>query len=406
MEWLGRARTTFHASSTSLPLYLKDGTKTTLCELVKKGTPPCDLNPALFNGHLQTCWTAVNKSAPPIAYKRKLFSAEDPRFAGTFAVDFVVEAHPTEPDEALPPRTTYYSDAEFGALGGDDDRPLLITLHGLSGGSHEPYLRHVLSSLVGETEDGKRGPWEALVVNSRGCAGSKITSGILYNARATWDYLGEEGEACEFEAAVIVSNPWKLEVSSIALQSTFLGLNLYSKTMGTNMKKLFERHSEQIMKNGNIDLEAVRNITYLHEFDRAVQCPTWGYPSEGAYYRDAASVDSIFDIRIPCLVLHAEDDPIAVKAAVPYEEVRHTPYVTICSTSMGGHLGWYETGGGRWHSRPVFNFLDSMLNAVDVKTTKKNARVTANGHASGSSYRSPFVFEPVRRKMYLPEVSK
>lgn len=274
MEWLGRARTTFHASSTSLPLYLKDGTKTTLCELVKKGTPPCDLNPALFNGHLQTCWTAVNKSAPPIAYKRKLFSAEDPRFAGTFAVDFVVEAHPTEPDEALPPRTTYYSDAEFGALGGDDDRPLLITLHGLSGGSHEPYLRHVLSSLVGETEDGKRGPWEALVVNSRGCAGSKITSGILYNARATWDvrqvvkwarskwpnrrlfgigyslganiltnYLGEEGEACEFEAAVIVSNPWKLEVSSIALQSTFLGLNLYSKTMGTNMKKLFERRA-------------------------------------------------------------------------------------------------------------------------------------------------------------------
>ena len=29
--------------------------------------------------------------------------------------------------------------------------------------------------------------WEALVVNSRGCARSEITSGILYNARATWD---------------------------------------------------------------------------------------------------------------------------------------------------------------------------------------------------------------------------
>lgn len=29
--------------------------------------------------------------------------------------------------------------------------------------------------------------WEACVVNSRGCARSKITTGVLYNARATWD---------------------------------------------------------------------------------------------------------------------------------------------------------------------------------------------------------------------------
>ncbi|KAF2155873.1 hydrolase, alpha/beta fold family [Myriangium duriaei CBS 260.36] len=438
MDWLGRARTTFHASPDSLPLHLKDGKTTTLCELVKSTTPPCTLNPALFNGHLQTCWTAVNQSAPPIAYRRKVFDAEDPRFAGTFAVDFVVEAHPEQPDETLPPHTSFFTDAEFEALGGDDDKPLLITLHGLSGGSHEPYLRHVLAELIAKSDDGKSGGWEALVVNSRGCAGSKITSGILYNARATWDvrqvvrwarskwpnrrlfgigyslganiltnYLGEEGEACELEAAVIVSNPWKLEVSSIALQNTFLGTNLYLKAMGSNMKKLFERqvarHSEQIMKNGNIDMDAVRNIKYLYEFDRAIQCPTWGYPSEGAYYRDASSVDSIFDIRIPCMVLHAEDDPIAVKQAVPYQEVKHTPYVTICSTSLGGHLGWYQIGGGRWHSKPVFNFFEKMLREVDVTATKKHARVDINGVISTtSSHKSPFIFQPMRRKMHLP----
>jgi len=64
----------------------------------------------------------------------------------------------------------------------DDTKPMLITLHGLSGGSHELYLRHVLAPLVSE-EHG----WEACVVNSRGCAMSKITTGVLYNARATWD---------------------------------------------------------------------------------------------------------------------------------------------------------------------------------------------------------------------------
>ena len=54
-------------------------------------------------------------------------------------------------------------------------------------------------------------------------------------------YVGEEGEDCVLNAAISVANPWKLEVASLALQRTWLGLNVYSKTMGTSMKKLFER---------------------------------------------------------------------------------------------------------------------------------------------------------------------
>lgn len=57
---------------------------------------------------------------------------------------------------------------------------MLVVLHGLSGGSHEIYLRAVLEPLVDAG-------WEACVVNSRGCAMSKITTAVLYNARATWD---------------------------------------------------------------------------------------------------------------------------------------------------------------------------------------------------------------------------
>ena len=135
----------------------------------------------------------MKSAGPPVSYKRQIFSAEDPRFEGTFAVDFVVSAAPNEPDTTLPPRTTYYSDKEFANIGSDDDRPMLITLHGLSGGSHEVYLRHVLAPLVaaatGKVEDGEvaTADWEALVVNSRGCAMSEITTGVLYNARATWD---------------------------------------------------------------------------------------------------------------------------------------------------------------------------------------------------------------------------
>lgn len=212
----GSCNITYTHADSPLTLPSKNGPSRALPELIKDSVPPCNLNPFLPNGHLQTFWTAMKFDGPPIHYKRRTFAASQDSFAGHFTVDMVTAAPPAASlekdsegnlarDEGLtvdpvgvghhhlPPRTTYFSDDEFAALPSDDDKPLLIALHGLSGGSYETYLRHVLAPLVAESEAGAKaggisgGEWEALVVNSRGCAGSKITNSMLYNARATWD---------------------------------------------------------------------------------------------------------------------------------------------------------------------------------------------------------------------------
>ena len=180
MEWLGRAKIEFTHAPSPRVLTTKNGEQTDLLKICEKTTPPCHLNPLLFNGHLQTMWTATKPAGPPIYYRRKLFEAEDERYKGTFAVDFAVPPF-EESDASLSRRTVYYTDEELSKLGSDDNKPMLVVLHGLSGGSHEIYLRHAIAPLV------KDGDWEVCVVNSRGCAGSKFTSGVLYNARATWD---------------------------------------------------------------------------------------------------------------------------------------------------------------------------------------------------------------------------
>lgn len=180
MEWLGRAKVDFVHSPSPRTLVEKDGKKTDLLKVVEDLTPPCQLNPLLFNGHLQTMWTATKPHGPKVWYRRKLFTAEDKAYEGTFAVDFVVPEH-DETDPTLMSRVVYYTDEQWVNIGSNDTKPMLIILHGLSGGSHEIYLRHAIQPLV---ESGK---WEICVVNSRGCARSKITTGILYNARATWD---------------------------------------------------------------------------------------------------------------------------------------------------------------------------------------------------------------------------
>lgn len=58
-------------------------------------------------------------------------------------------------------------------------------------------------------------------------------------------------------------------------------------------------------------------------------------------------------VRIPLLAFHALDDPVVCDEVLPYEEVKVTPYVILCTTTMGGHLGWFETGGARWFVKPV-----------------------------------------------------
>jgi predicted alpha/beta-fold hydrolase len=128
-------------------------------------------------------WTAIKDEGQPIHYKRKVFQSDDPAYEGSFAVDFVVPPF-SEKSETLPARTVYFKDEEFERIDSLDSRPMLVTLHGLAGGSYEIDLKDVLAPLV--TAQGEK-EWAACVVNSRGCAMHKITSNVLYNARATWD---------------------------------------------------------------------------------------------------------------------------------------------------------------------------------------------------------------------------
>ncbi|SZF04167.1 unnamed protein product [Blumeria hordei] len=424
MEWLGTAQTSFTHSPSTIKLNESDGTESDLSTVCRESTPPCKLNPLLFNGHLQTMWTAIGKEGPHLHYKRKIFEASDQTYAGTFAVDFLAEPS-SETDETLPIRTTYFSDNEFKNMkssGFEDDRPMLVILHGLSGGSYEIYLRHVLDLLV--KTDGEE-KWEACVVNSRGCARHKITSSILYNARATWDcrqtiswlrqnfphrrlyglgfslganiltnYIGEEGSACVLEAAVVISNPWSLEVGSAALRRTWLGREVYSKTMGGNMKRLLELHYDFVSQNPKLDFEKIRKAVYLHEFDRLVQGPTWGYPTEGAYYRDASSTDALLAVKIPLFAINAVDDPIVTNEAIPYEEIKKNPYTVLCTTSLGGHLSWFEIGGFQWHARPTVNFLKNMA-LMKVKKPTKEDTSDADG-----KYPGMVIFDPIRHKLH------
>jgi len=79
-----------------------------------------------------------------------------------------------------------------------------------------------------------------------------------------------------------------------------------------------ESHEEEITAQiPAIDVAKLKSSKYLHEFDRYVQCPTWGWPTEGAYYRDASCIDAVLDVRVPLLGVHAKDDPVCLSNLRP-----------------------------------------------------------------------------------------
>jgi len=120
-----------------------------------------------------------------------------------------------------------------------------------------------------------------------------------------------------------------------------------------------------LVNDPKVDAELVRKSKYIWEFDRDLTARVYGYATVGAYYRDASSVDRLLGIRIPTFIVHAKDDPVAMKDAIPYDEVKSNPYAFMVQTSHGGHLSWFEMNGQRWFARTVVDYLRKMADEVE-----------------------------------------
>lgn len=178
----GRSDIVFHHHLSSLNLTPKNENPINWADICKNAIPSTYTRPMFFNGHLQTIRILLDNPELPIYYKRWMFQQSNSLFGGEFAVDFAIKSLQDSEGQSPPEITTMFTKEEFEDIGSLDSKPMLVVLHGMNGGSGEAYLRRSLMPFINGGEE-----WEACVVNSRGCAGSQLGNGILYNARSTWD---------------------------------------------------------------------------------------------------------------------------------------------------------------------------------------------------------------------------
>ncbi|RKP10808.1 Alpha/Beta hydrolase protein [Thamnocephalis sphaerospora] len=325
----------------------------------------------LSNGHLQTAWSAYSglEEAHPITYERELIDLPD---GGKVALDWT-PAMPTAENAS---------------------EPTLIVVSGLTGGSHEGYIRGLLERLTVPSKDRPElvPVCRAVVANFRGCAETRLHTPRLYSGAWTDDlrfaishiqrlcpgaklgavgfslgsnvlYLGEEGEHCPLSFAMSVSNPFDLHIGSLALERSWLGRKIYSPAMASNLKAIYLKHYEQLSKVPNLDSERILSVKTLRDFDINVTRIMGGYDTVDDYYRDASSSRWMTRVRVPLLCLNAHDDPVTDVEGAPFEEVKFNPFVIMALTGCGGHIGWFEgtLRPRRWCNKPLSEFAEAMF---------------------------------------------
>ncbi|XVE58153.1 hypothetical protein DITRI_Ditri04bG0147400 [Diplodiscus trichospermus] len=338
-----------------------------------------------WNRHVETIFASFFRSVPHVRLRRECLQAKD---GGTVALDWVVGD-----DRRLPP-----------------DSPILILMPGLTGGSQDSYIRHMLTTA-------KRRGWRVVVFNMRGCGGSPVTTPQFYSASfvgdmcevvehvgarypeanlyaAAWSlganilvrYLGDESHTCPLSGAVSLCNPFNLV---IAFDNFNVGFNkVYDRALARSICKIFKNHAllfEDIGGEFNIPLAA--NAKAVRDFDEGITRVCFGFKSLSQYYYDASSFHSIKHVQRPLLCIQAANDPISPSRAIPWEDIKANPNCMLIVTPKGGHLGWVAGAeaplGAPWTDPVVMDFLD-FLERGATRTAGLSCNSEAVQHSSES----------------------
>jgi len=104
---------------------------------------------------------------------------------------------------------------------------------------------------------------------------------------------------------------------------------------------------------------AIENAESIWDFDDKVTAPRLGFGSAQDYYTATAGKDRIGAVRVPLLLIHAEDDPWIPVA--PYRAISPSPMVTLDIVRSGGHVGFHGTHGTQpWHDLRISDFIDGL----------------------------------------------
>ncbi|MGE0576700.1 MAG: YheT family hydrolase [Reyranella sp.] len=258
-------------------------------------------------------------------------------------------------------------------------RPTVLLIHGAGGSAGSPYMlrasRQMLDSGhrvvrlnlrgAGPSRADCRGQYYAGGSADLGALlallpGSLATDGLVavgysVGGAILLKYLGEAGQDTPLAAAASVSAPIDLAATCRNLMRP---CNWLSHFM------LLRQMKREALGPGAAltpaERDGIRKARTLWQFDEQFTAPRNGFADVADYYARCSAMEFLGGIRIPTLVVAAQDDPWVPCAA--YLGQHWSAYESLCLLPLlpeqGGHVGFHGVGSRHpWSDRAVAGFL-------------------------------------------------
>jgi uncharacterized protein len=266
------------------------------------------------------------------------------------------------------------------------DVPTLLLLHGIEGSIESSYM-------LGVAEKALRAGFHAIRINTRACGGTEDLSLTFYNAGLTAD---ARAIIAELEEADGLTNLYVIGFSlsgnvalklageygaraprslrGVAVVSPSVDLALCAQAIESPSNFIYQRRFVNSLKRrllrkaalapGRYDVSSLSAIRTIRQFDDAYIAREAGYRDASDYYAKASALPFVPNIKLPTLIVHAQDDPFIPYAPLLSPEVSENRNVAVLLTEKGGHVGFLGKPvmreDHRWAENRVIQFVETM----------------------------------------------
>jgi predicted alpha/beta-fold hydrolase len=265
--------------------------------------------------------------------------------------------------------------------------PALLGLHGLESSSSAHYMR-------GLADKAYAAGFNVILLNQRNCGGTEHLAAGLYHSGLISDanhviretaavdgikelivagyslggnlalkLAGDYGDAPppQLRGVCAVSPVMELAVCVQALErrENFF----YQWNFVRGLKRRMRRKAECFPE--RFPLDRLDRIRTVREFDEIYTAPHFGYRDASDYYHRASAMRVIDRVRVPALIITAEDDPFVPSAAFRDPRVRANPRLRVIITTDGGHCAFVTDSGagydGYWAEHQILQFAAALV---------------------------------------------
>jgi predicted alpha/beta-fold hydrolase len=248
------------------------------------------------------------------------------------------------------------------------DAPVIAIVHGLEGSCDSNYV-------LGIAEKAYQRGFHVVRLNQRNCGNSEKLTPTLYNSGMSEDYqavfeelaegdgftqiffagysmggnlvtkmAGEYGAAAPRALRAVCAICPALDLAACADALNKRENYFYQRHFVKGLMARYTRKAALFPKIYSQD--GFGKIRSVREFDDAITAPSFGYRDAQEYYETAGARKVVGRVRVPMLMITAQDDPF-----VPYESflaalVTENPAIRFVAPEHGGHCAFISRHGG------------------------------------------------------------